>query len=517
MRSARWLLPSPADAVFVVVMFTASILRGMQAINTDGDFARHVRVGNELLAHGLFFTDRFSWTMFGHRFVPYEWASEVLYAVAHRIAGIPGAIVLMGILAAGSYALAYLLLTRRGVDPVLAFLTAVAAAAAGSFHWLARPHMFSLVGVIGLLWLLESIEDLAEESWRGAEGAAPARKSIWILLAAVAALFCLWANIHAGFLIGLALIGFYLVGDLLDLIVHRTDASRNAVLVMAAVLALALVGTCLNPSGPRVITHILSYFQMPWLVDATSEMRSPDFHAWYGRTFLVLLMGSMFAIAVAPQRMIGRHIVALLGTTALALQSARNIEIWALSGLLITALYADAMWRRVAWRPLLHLRTAFSGGAALAMGGFWSGIAAAAACLLALLGGRIADLQLIPAHFDPGTFPVRVVDRARNEKVAGRMLNELAWGGYVLYAWPEQKVFIDGQTDFYGDSLSKLYMDIRLAHPGWERRLDSLQVEMVLMPNDVPIVWALEKSPDWVLVDSADGAVRLMRRAEAAP
>jgi hypothetical protein len=95
------------------------------------------------------------------------------------------------------------------------------------------------------------------------------------------------------------------------------------------------------------------------------------------------------------------------------------------------------------------------------------------------------------------------------------MLNELAWGGYVLYAWPEQKVFIDGQTDFYGDSLSQLYMDMRLAKPGWEQRLDSLEVQMVLMPDDVPLVWVLEKSAGWTVADSADGAVRLMRRADS--
>jgi hypothetical protein len=467
-----------------------------------------VRVGNELLAHGLFFTDKFSWTMYGHRFVPYEWASEVLYALAHRIAGIPGAIVLMGILCAATYGLAYLLLVRRGVDPVLAFLTAMAAAAAGSYHWLARPHMFSLPAVVGVVALLEV-------TGRGSHVARPVTRDPRLLL--LFTLFAIWANIHAGFLIGLVLIGLYLVGDLFDLIADRTDAFRKAVLLKAGMLAAALAGTCLNPSGPGVITHILSFFQMPWLVDATSEMRSPDFHAWYGRTFLVLLLGSVFVLAIGRQRMKGRHAMAFLGTTALALQSARNIEIWALSGLLITAFYADILWRAVSWQPLLHLRAAFSGGASIARGGAWSAIGAAAAIALAVHGGRIGGMQLIPADFDRGTFPVRVVERARSLGVSGRMLNELAWGGYVLYAWPEQKVFIDGQTDFYGDSLSQLYMDLRLAHPGWEQRLDSLRVEMVLMPNDVPIVWALEKSAGWVLADSADGAVRLMRHADETP
>lgn len=519
MKTARWVIPSPADVICMVVVFAATILRGTQAVNTDGDFARHLRIGGELLRHGLFFTDRFSWTMSGHRFVPYEWGSEVLYALAHRVAGIPGAIVLMGAVCAGTYALAYLLLVRRGVDPALAFLTAMAAAAAGSYHWLARPHIFSLLGIVGLMWLLEATGDLVEapDSNQPPQQSREVRRTLLRRLAIVVIFFCVWANIHAAFLVGLFLIGCYLAGNVLDHILRPGPVSRRAVLIESAFLIAALAGVCINPSGPGVITHLLGFFSMPWLVDATMEMRSPDFHAWYGRTFLLLLLGSMFVLAMSRQRLKGAHAIALVGMTALALQSARNIELWALTGLLITAVYADGLWRRISWRPLVHLRTAFASGAAITAGGLWSALVMVATAGLALHGGRAGELQLIPQDFDTGVFPVRVVEHARETRVSGRMLNELAWGGYVLYAWPEEKVFIDGQTDFYGDALSQLYMDLRLARPGWDRRLDSLGIDMVLMPDNVPLVWALSSSQRWTIADSADGAVRLMRRTVQAP
>jgi hypothetical protein len=40
------------------------------------------------------------------------------------------------------------------------------------------------------------------------------------------------------------------------------------------------------------------------------------------------------------------------------------------------------------------------------------------------------------------------------------LYNEFIWGDYVLYAWKEQRVFIDGQTDFYGDAITKRYRQI---------------------------------------------------------
>jgi hypothetical protein len=118
----------------------------------------------------------------------------------------------------------------------------------------------------------------------------------------------------------------------------------------------------------------------------------------------------------------------------------------------------------------------------------------------------------LPDQFDPAAFPVRVVERARAAGMQGRMFNDFVWGGFILYAWPEQKVFIDGQSDFYGVPLNQLYMSIRQAAPGWDRRLDSLGVDMVLMPANTPLAWALSDSPRWTLADSADGAMRYARR-----
>ena len=52
----------------------------------------------------------------------------------------------------------------------------------------------------------------------------------------------------------------------------------------------------------------------------------------------------------------------------------------------------------------------------------------------------------------------------------GRIFNDFIWGGYLLKEWPEQKVFLDGQTDFYGEDLARQHMRImallsRVARP----------------------------------------------------
>ncbi len=509
-RSRSWLLPSPADISFMLVAFSAAVLRGWQAINTDGDLGRHLRVGREILAHGLFYTDRFSWTMQGQPFVPYEWGSEVLFALAHRAAGLPGVVALTAIVIALAYFSLNLLLARLGVDPLLAFLTTLAAAMLGAVHWLARPHVFSLGAVVGVVAILETAgrQDGKTAGWSLANS--PTRR----LALCTFLLFALWSNLHGGFLYGLVLIGFYLAGDVAGILFdrprreHVTAARRHGVLLGAA-----LVGSCINPSGPAILPHVMGYLGKTWLVDMTVEYRSPDFHGAFGREFLLVLLVVITALALVRRRLSWPHLAAFLGTTAFALHSTRNVPLWALTALPVVVLHADASWRRFNWRPAIRVRGAFANGATLARAGLWTALPAFALVLLAVHSGQAGGVQLLPTAFDPRVFPVRIVERARAEHVSGRIFNELAWGGYILDAWPEQKVFIDGQTDFYGEPLSQLYELLRSARGDAPSRLDSLGVSMVLLPDDTPLTRSLTSSQGWFVADSADGALRIARHS----
>jgi hypothetical protein len=106
---------------------------------------------------------------------------------------------------------------------------------------------------------------------------------------------------------------------------------------------------------------------------------------------------------------------------------------------------------------------------------------------------------LVQAGFDPTAFPVEAVARARAAGLPGPVFNEFAWGGYLLYAWPEQPVFIDGQTDFYGEQLTREYVTIRETGAGWQEALARRGIELMVLPPDAPLVRALAESPSWKL------------------
>ncbi|MCK4489367.1 MAG: hypothetical protein KAU23_03855, partial [Anaerolineales bacterium] len=72
------------------------------------------------------------------------------------------------------------------------------------------------------------------------------------------------------------------------------------------------------------------------------------------------------------------------------------------------------------------------------------------------------------------------------------------WGGYLLYRiWPEKLVFIDGQTDFYGEELTRKYEKVITLSPGWEDVLQKYQISWVLMPTHSELIQHLQNLDDW--------------------
>lgn len=502
-RGRSALLPAPADILFILFLAALPLARGWQAINTDGDLGRHLRIGSDILADGLFFTDRYSWTMQGQPFVPYEWLSEVLFALLHRWAGFNGVLVLCGLLVAASVWLLMLWFRRMGVDPMLAFLASAAAGLAGSFHWLARPHLWTLPGTVLVLFLAASPFSTAGAVRRpeGRDLRRPDRKQLVL----TTMLFALWANLHGGFLFGLVLLGLMTLGEAVDWWIHNRHHAPARTYQHLAILGAATVGSCINPVGPALFSHMFATLGNSWVLSMTMEYRSPNFHLWWGKVFLVALSACVAAMALVRRPVPFRILVPFMVTTAFALHSARNIPLWALSGMPLIVTHLDPDWKALRNRALLRLRSSFEIAAQMSAVGLWSASAAVAALALA----RVA-----PPHpgFDPNVFPVEAVARARSEGVTGPILNELAWGGYILYAWPELHVFIDGQTDFYGQQLSQLYASLRAAEPGWNERIDSLGVQTILMPADAPLSPALRGMPGWRPADSTGGSL-LYRRA----
>jgi len=485
--------PSLFDIIFLIWALVVPIGFSSRLINSDGDLARHLRLGELMLSHHApLRTDVFSHTAAGKPFLAFEWGSEVAYATAERLGGLAMVSVLAGLVLALTFALLARFMVRRGGDPLMAYLVSMAAAVLSAGHWLARPHLFTLLFVVVLLDLLDR------------ERPAP----LWLF----APLFAVWANFHGGFSYGFILIGAFLAGDLLEAWQAadphpRLASARNRALA----LGVAILSTLANPHGIGLLVHVGGFFGQQAILRQTNEFQSPDFHTINGKLFLLALLGVIAALALCPRRPRWSWLLVILGNIAMALVSQRNIELFALAALPLTALHVDPEWRRL---PILgRARSVFQREYQGSYSGLGAGIVALLLLGLGLAHGRVAGVQLVQDRFDPHAFPVAAAERGRAAGIAGPIYNQFTWGGWMMHEWPEMPVFIDGGTDHYGEQLFNEYIQVWNLEPGWRDILDRWKIRWVLVDSRARVAHQLVREPDWGVWYCDSVAVLLERGA----
>jgi len=470
--------PTPGTAISAIAL--AWGLFGFRLFRIDGDVGRHIRVGREILRSGeIPRTDIFSHTMFGEPFVPYEWLSELSFAMADQIAGLTGVAVLSSLLFAATSLVVYSTVRRIGAGPLFASLAAALSMVLQAVHLLPRPHLFTTLLAATFLLLLETYRS---------------RDSL-LALGALVPLMVLWVNLHGGFLVGFILLAVYA----LDAWRPGSDVTAHRIPMVLATCA-CLIVSFLNPAGPGVWSHTLSYFGMEFLVDQTNEYRSPDFHQLHGKVFLASILIGLSLLGSGISRAGFRDFTLFLGWLAAGLMSTRNIPLFG-----VLAVPWFALWAK---NIVAQSRGGFASVTASMIEMFdertgkveaqISGLipAVGLALILVFLAARNEGERYL---FEPDSFPVRAVEALDVLSLQGNVYNEMPWGGYLLYARPDIPVFIDGQTDFYGEALSRDYLRIRHLSPGALDLLDDYEVDWALIPRAAPLSQGLSLSPRWRL------------------
>ena len=489
-----YLLPRLPDLLFVALL-AGVVGLGPRLLNVDGDLGRHLTIGGYILdSFSIPRRDLFSFSLAGAPLTPHEWLAQVIFTLAYRLGGLDGVVLLCAVLVAGTFSLVYRQCARRSRSPSLALVLAILAAAVASLHWLARPHLFTLLLLV--LWTGEL------ERLRG--GGSP-RGGVF------PALMLLWANLHGAFIAGFVLLGIYLLGELVEWFGGKAkdDGESSSQEGMSGgrqgrVRSLLLAGiasflaSLMNPAGWRLWETSLGFLRNRYLIGHTAEYLPPDFHAPATWPFLLMIGLSILVLGSGRSRLGATPVLMLAGWTVMGLYSARNVPLYAVTGAPILAGAAGAWLRSEAalasWR-LLDERLAEV--EASLRGRLWPVLAVCLAALAIANGARL-DFARQGNRFDPAVFPVAAVDWLESQSPPGNGFNYFPWGGYLLYRqWPVRRVFIDGQTDFYGEALTRQYEQVIGLGEGWREVLRRYGTGWVLVPPGSALAQALVAEPGW--------------------
>ena len=498
-RWARLLVPSLSDLFFlaILVWLFAAGSSGWQSLLADGDAGWHIRTGQYILDHhGVPHQDLYSFSKPGAPWYAWEWGSDVIFGSLQRLAGLKAVV----LAAAAVLALFATTLIRRmvwrGTHLFVALAVALLSVGSASIHFLARPHIFTLLLLSVSVWLVE--RDREHPS-----------RALWLLVP----LTVLWTNLHGGFLALIAVVGLTAVGIAAELWLagdfarRWRDAARYATLAGACAAA-----SLVNPYGWRLHQHMFEYLRSDWIRSVIQEFQSPSFRNENMMQFEGLLMAGLIAAGALLRR---RRMVEALWILFFAhegLASARHVPIFVtVAGPAIAAELAArwAAWTRSA--PRQSLRAILNRMAADSAPGFRRASLWPAAVLLAL--ALIGPPIPWPQDFPDVVFPVKMVHEHASEILQARVLTTDQWADYLIYTDPRQKVFVDGRSDFYGPETGNQYIHLVYGQWDWRQTMDRYRFNLVLLPTDLGIVQILKLQPEWRVVED-DGKRILMARKQ---
>jgi hypothetical protein len=476
----------------VTLPFTVQLFR-------YGDEWWHIALGRLILDHGIPSVEPFSFVATQHPWVEQQWLYEVILASLVRLGGDGLASLALGLVGSLALLLAALSVPRgtrisRGWAATAMVLGGLTAGMALGV----RAETVSALGVAATLLIIRR--------WRDGS-----RWAVWLL----PPMYLLWANLHAGFIAGLAVLGFTLVihrpagrrpaalSGNLSLAVIAVGAAAVAVLLglVAGAVALALLWallrpvpldpgarrrplaiaslgaaalTLVNPAGPGLYGYIVETLGNPVLSQLVSEWQSPNFHDLLTRLIEVVagLLVLMWLLGRRP-----RVPDMLLATAAFlfTLQAVRNVSLFAVVAIPLLAEYGQSAWAATAplrlRRRLGHrLPTALAVTAALAVS------AASIAVTLPQVSASSA------ASFEQTHEPETAADYVAAHFPGQRLLSSDADAGYLAYRFPSYRVvFVYDEIGIFGTGPLDDYIDIATVSGSWETLLSTYGIHHAVL------------------------------------
>jgi len=461
----------------------------------DPDVWWHMRNAQYLIQNHQFPShDTYSFTVAGHPWINHEWLSEIPFYLAYSAFGLVG----LKSLTFFTLDLIFLLLLYLCYQESGNFKASVAACC---FSTLLATVSFGprtiLFGYVYLLILLIVLQRFRKR------GNAP----LWV----IPPLFCLWANTHGSWSLGL--IVFFLIGasGLVEGSWGRVDSRRwtpsqirKLILTGCASLAALFV----NPFGWRLVYYPFDLaFKQRLNIAHVQEWVSVDFHDLRGKLVLVLIIGLLLAAMLRNRRWNLAEVLVLL----FALYSGLTyIRFLVLLGIVVAPVVAKALDFFPPYRPELETPRVNT------------------AVILVIIG--------LMAHFWPRearvrssleeNYPAAVLPYLKAHHPQGNMLNFYLWGGYLVWHDPNLKDFIDSRVDIFEYAgVLQDYLNL-LGTDSFQRRpdaiLDKYKIQYVLFPpsdstntlfNGGALTYFLEHDPRWKVLYKDKVCVLLEKQA----
>jgi hypothetical protein len=423
------------------------------------DFWWHLATGRAIVAQGAIpIVDTFSYTRAGQPFYNQGWLAELLMYVMYQLGNVHLIVIVQSVVMALAYGLLLRLCVIRSGRLRLSVALLLLTTLPLSFsNWVVRPQSYTFPFFVGFLTILT-------------EYRLGRANRLWLM----PLLMALWVNMHGAFILGLALIGITFVSELLKTFRRRlienkkprtkneadappgelqttdsrqptTDTASHFSMLNPQFLlwgGLTALATLLNPRGLGVLSYVRNLLGSNAVTTLVEEWAPPTIRdpGGNGLIFFLFLIGAVTVLIYARTRPDLTDMLLFGAFLWLALGATRNI-VW--FGFVATPLVVAQA------ATLLPAPAARRSPGAPVLNAALIGLLS----LLLLLSLPWIKPALLPPSFGAllsEDTPVAAVDAMRAASTRPRHLfHTEGFGSYLMWAAPEQPVFIDTRIELY--------------------------------------------------------------------
>jgi len=486
-----FLFPRLQHIIFILSFYLVLVL-GTNLFR-DGDPGRHITFGRYILSTmTLPQTDLFAFTTKNVPLPSYEWLAQIIFAIGYNLMGLNGVVLVVAFVLSTTFTLAYREMIRRQLPILVSFGFTIWIVVLTMIHWLARPHIFSL------LFLIILVPRLA----RLAEG----KK---VLLWEFPLILLLWANTHAGFIFAFAIWFAFIAGNLWESLQNHSKLINPVFSKLLLTAFLSFGATLFNPSGWGLWKFMTSFVGNKYLIEIAGETRSVDFHTVSGWLVSMTLALIIIILSRSMQKRPTYESFLIAGWLMIGLYGIRNIPQFSIVTIPLVAEHAKSVLG--IFPPLKRLESQIESIEAQLRGWVLPITVCTILTVLLALGVKL-DSTKQGYHFNTVEYPVEAVNWIEKNPQQGHMFNYFAWGGYLIYRmWPNYEVFLDGQM-IYIEPLVRDYEQILHSDAGWENKLDQYTIQWILVPPEERIAQTLYQDAKWEVMYKDQTAIIFRKR-----
>lgn len=461
---------------FLFIIFSIILLFTFSPIS-DPDFWWHIRTGQWIAEnHSIPKTDPFSYTANNHPWIAHEWLSDLFIFTVYKLGSFRLLTLVFSLITLAAFVLTYLRCYQKS-RPYIAGMLLLLGASASIPFWGIRPQMVSLLFSAAFLFLLDRYQETRRLRY----------------LIPIPLLTMLWVNLHGGFLLGLGILGIYILGNLIDLAIHKLkdkeaiEPSQSRLFISyCGAFLLSLLAALVNPNGFQILIYPFQTLTDASMQQFIVEWVSPDFHQLYMLPFALILLLLIACGLSGSKRISTIKIILAVVFCFGALRSVRHIPLFVIVIIPILAEQISSL-----------LKTAVPSNNE---NRFINRIIPWVICVLLTVVMAFAFVKVTNDQLkvEESEYPKAAAEWMVQNNLEGDIFSSYTWGGYLIWKLhPNNLVYIDGRMDVYDDSIVNSYQSIYYTGADWLQLLDQSSTRLVLVETDSKLAYSLSSLTNW--------------------